>query len=74
MLWISAAISTITKAALKAATTRFKRVRSLIGRDGTRAAPGGAVAAAHENHEPSFMMPLIRRIACAGGVLEPYLI
>src|ERR1700728_1440986 len=30
MPWISAAISTMTKAALRPATTRFNRVRSLI--------------------------------------------
>jgi len=50
---------TITKAALKAATTRFKRVLSLI----RCMVAGPRLAAAiplHENHEPSFMMGLIR--------------
>ena len=63
----SAAISTTRKAALKAATTRFKWVRSLIasmvsGRDaGPLGPPRARRPPSHENHESSFMMPLIRR-------------
>jgi hypothetical protein len=56
--WISADISTITKAAVRPATTRLSRVRSFIGGFDVSSAQGLLVLRrrTHENHEASFMM------------------